>query len=222
MYTYKTAGFHVPLFFYLRGVLRIGLYIFIFLVFPLCVFSQKQKEEYNPKKEITFDGKRYRVYNNYLTIGAGQARSSFAGKQFVGAMDLNFHIQQYNFQVGGLLSGNQFGLYNNVQGHICFGKRFEQNRYNIAGYAGVSYSSTNRSYEDTIIHAVYLKEPGFYACVQTTYKYKYDLGIGLAFFADFNDAQSLYGIRLELFFSGAYRRATKEKDQNLNQKPEEY
>ncbi|MFL5754225.1 MAG: hypothetical protein ACJ76F_12505 [Bacteroidia bacterium] len=195
----------------------------IFLVFPAIAYTQATgTDEYNPKKEVTFDGKRYRVYNNYLTIGAGQAHSSYAGTQFVGALDFNFHLQKYYFQTGGMLSGDHFGLYNNVQAHLCLGKRFEQNRYNIAGYLGVSYSSTNRSYEDSVIHAVYIKKPGFYACVQTTYKYKYDLGIGLAFFADFNDAQSIYGLRLELFFSGAYRRAVKGKEQNLNQKPETY
>ncbi len=120
-----------------------------------------------------------------------------------------------------MLGGDHFGSYSHLQAHLCFGKRFEMNKANIAGYLGGSYSSMNRSYEDSIVHFSIVKEPGFYACVQTTYKFKYDLGIGLSFFADFNRAQSIYGLRLELYFSGAYRRAVKGQ-QNLNQQNETY
>ena len=186
------------------------------------MFCQKKDEEYNPKKETTFDGKRYRVYNNYLTIGAGRAHNSFnSNLQFIGAADFNFHLKKNYFQIGGFLSGDHFGSYSHIQEHICFGKRFEQNRYNIAGYLGGCYSVMNRTYEDTVIHPNILKRPGFYACVQATYKFKYDLGIGITVFSDINNVQSTYGARLELFFSSAYRRATK-GEQNLNQKPETY
>src|SRR6185503_4344931 len=30
------------------------------------------KEEYSRKKEIKIDGKKYRIYNNYVTVGAGR------------------------------------------------------------------------------------------------------------------------------------------------------
>ena len=197
--------------------------LFIVFLFGLQLISFAQKsDEFKADKEVTYDGKRYRVYNNYLTIGAGKARNdNISGLQFAGAADFNFHLKQYYFQTGAMLAGNYFGSYNYVQGHVCAGKRFEQNRYNIAGYLGGSFSSMNLTWEDTIVHPKYISAPGLYACVQTTYKYKYDLGIGFAFFADFNKYQSLFGVRLELFFSGAYRRAVW-GEQNMNQKDETY
>ena len=186
------------------------------------MFAQKSNSNYDPKKEITYDGKRYHYFNNYLTIGAGRAHNdNIKGLQFAGAADFNFHIQQYYFQAGALLAGNNFGNYNNVQGHLCYGKRFEQNKFNLAGYLGGSYSAMNQSYEDSIAHYKFVNALGLYACMQATYKFKYDLGIGLAFFADFNKAQSLFGVRLELYFSGAYRRAIR-GEQNLNQQDETY
>ncbi|MBC7861566.1 MAG: hypothetical protein IAF38_01250, partial [Bacteroidia bacterium] len=34
------------------------------------LFSQEEKKsDYDPKKEVVFDGKRYRVWNSYLTVG---------------------------------------------------------------------------------------------------------------------------------------------------------
>ena len=191
------------------------------MAFQVIALAQKS-DDFKADKEITYDGKRYRVYNNYLTIGAGKAHNdNIAGLQFAGAADFNFHLKQYYFQTGMLLAGDHFGSYNHVQGHLCIGKRFEQNKFNLAGYLGGSYSSMNQSYEDSIVHVKFVSAPGLYACVQTTYKYKYDLGLGLAFFADFNRAQSLFGIRLELYFSGAYRRAVW-GEQNMNQQEKTY
>ncbi len=211
-----------PAFFYLRSVRTNCLILYITLIVFHQLLIAQSGEDYNPKKEISFDGKKYRVHNNYLTIGAGKARNTYVGAlQFNAAADFNFHIKQHRYQTGIILAGKRFGSYDHLQFHVCYGKRFEQNRYNLAGYLGGSYSSMNRSYEDSIFHPKIVKSPGLYACVQMHYKFKYDLGIGCCFFADFNSTQSLYGIRLELFFSGAYRRAVR-GEENLNQKAETY
>ena len=178
-----------------------------FLLSVVPILSQ-EKPDYNRKKEILIDGNRYRVYNNYLTIGAGYGSNSYTRDyQFNLGGDFNFHIKRQNFQIGGFLGGQSFGNYNNIQGHIAYGKRFEQKKFNLAGYFGISYSSMNRSYEDDTLGVIfkYVQKPGFHACVQGTYKFKYDLGIGVAIFADVNSAQRVYGMRLELFLSGAYK-----------------
>jgi hypothetical protein len=170
--------------------------------------SAQGNKDYDRKKEIVIEGNRYRIYNNYLTIGAGYGVNSYTRDyQFNLGGDFNFHIMKQNFQMGGFLAGQSFGNYNNIQGHFAYGKRFEQKDFNLAGYFGISYSSMNRSFEDDTLGVVfrYIQRPGFHACVQGTYKFKYDLGIGLAVFADVNNAQRVYGLRLELFLSGAYK-----------------
>jgi hypothetical protein len=37
----------------------------------ILIKNKKDTTVYNKKKEIAFDGKRYRVYNNWLSVGAG-------------------------------------------------------------------------------------------------------------------------------------------------------
>ena len=54
---------------------------------------------YFRKEEIIHDGKRYRKYNDYLTIGGSFFNSSLrsAGQQGVG-LDFHFHIRRQYFQ----------------------------------------------------------------------------------------------------------------------------
>jgi hypothetical protein len=46
---------------------------------------------------------------------------------------------------------------------------------------------------------------GGYACVQIATKLVYDIGVGAELFVEASGKQSLLGVRLFLFFSGAYR-----------------
>ncbi|MBC7863980.1 MAG: hypothetical protein IAF38_13470 [Bacteroidia bacterium] len=55
---------------------------------------------------------------------------------------------------------------------------------------------------------------GAYACVQNFYKFKSDLGIGLTVFGEYNKQRYLFGIRVELFFSGAFRGDKRRKIEN--------
>ena len=99
--------------------------------------------------------------------------------------------------------------------HTAVGKRFELNKFNMAGYLGPSMSFINRPIIDTVnnlIRSRTLQPLGFHAAVQFTFKFKYDVGIGVSIFSDINKEQSVYGLRLELFFSGAYMGDKKRKD----------
>lgn len=183
--------------------------------FPQSTLAQP-KGDFDKKKEITYDGKRYRLFNNYLTAGGGRCYNSYIENTNLNiGVDFNYHIKQIYFQSGLFLAGNYFGNYNHVQLHSAIGKRFEMQKFNMAGYLGPSYSFINRLFVDTALNQVYAKvltPLGLHAAVQFTYKFKYDVGIGISLFGDINNKQSVYGLRLELYFSGAYLGDKKRKE----------
>lgn len=197
-------------------------YFLIFLLFSTALFSQP-KGDFDKKKEITYDGKRYRVFNNYITAGGGSCYNNYIQNTNlnIGA-DFNYHIKKFYFQTGGFLAGSYFGNYNHLQIHTAFGKRFEMKKFNMAGYLGGSYAFINRPIVDTVLKETRsrtLNPLGIHAAVQFTYKYKYDLGIGICLFSDINKYQSVYGLRLELYFSGAYLGDKRRKDEENSALP---
>ncbi len=178
------------------------------------------KEEYSRKKEIKIDGKRYRIYNNYVTIGAGKGyNSGWKDMLFTPAIDFNFHLQKIWFQTGGLLQGQSYGNNQLIQFHLCVGYRKESYKYFWAAYGGLSYTDgynpiklRDMSGKDSSIGIIHFKETGLYVALQAFYKVKFDYGIGLTLFGDVNQKQSTVGARIELFFSGAFRGNLHHKD----------
>jgi hypothetical protein len=183
-----------------------------FLIFLTFCFTfglaQKDTLPFNRKKEIIYDGKRYRVYNHYLTFGAGEAFSDVRTKrQKCINADFQFHLTKEYFQVGFFMSGDQYLRNTNIQGHVCYGYRYEKELYNLAAFVGPSYSYFVTGSTDTSgVFTVRSHEAvGGYICLQGVYKVKYDVGIGIELFADISAQQKIGGARLILFFSGAYR-----------------
>ncbi len=168
-------------------------------------------EPYDRTKEIIYQFKRYRKWNNYLTGGGGFAMSPQRfDNQTVGGIDFNFHLRNQYLQVGGLLSGTNLRYAkNNLQVHLGYGLRIERKKFNTAFFLGPSFSygfflvpdstSSTKERPDTY------SQLGGYACAQFVYKIKYDVGIGFDLFADYNERQQLYGGKIILFFSSAYR-----------------
>jgi hypothetical protein len=179
-------------------------------------FAQEEAENakpFDPKEEIVYDNKRYRVWNSYMTFGGLwgfntqiPGKGNLPSPQFVGAMDLNFHIQKEYFQMGAFISGNTFYDKNNVSLHAGWGKRIEKNKYNFAAFGGINYSLYYPYNKDSLRFDYEARNDlGFYVAVQNFYKIKYDIGIGGTVFAEYNSQRIIYGLRIELFFSGAYR-----------------
>lgn len=172
--------------------------------------AQKDTLPYNRKEEIVYDDKRYRKYNNYITLGGGPLYSSVRSKdQKVVGADFQFHLQRNYFQIGAMMSGNNFLDNNNVQGHVCMGYRIEKEQLNLAFFAGPSLSKFVVGHLDTagVPYAVVSGGVGGYVCVQAIYKAKYDVGIGAELFGDFTRAQQMGGLKIVIYFSGAYRGA---------------
>ena len=154
------------------------------------------------------DNKKFQYYNNWLTIGGGGQQNLTYKRElgFAGGLDFNFHMKKKYFQAGVLLSGERFGSYNNYQLHLGYGKRFEDKDYHFAAFLGVSYSlgnqititDSNRYVKRTFNH------PGLYIQGEVVKKITYDVGMGASLFIDWNQEQSMIGLRFILYFSGAY------------------
>jgi len=170
--------------------------------------AQKDTLPYNRKQEVVYDGKRYRVYNNYLTFGLGKAVSDIRKLDQNGVnLDFQFHLTKQYFQAGFFMTGDELLKNTNVQGHVCFGLRREKQKWNFAGFAGPSFSRFVTGYTDTadVFHVNTHDVIGGYLCLQGVYKIKYDVGLGVELFTDLSKEQKLFGARLILYFSGAYR-----------------
>ena len=162
-------------------------------------------DAFDRKKEIILQNKRYRIYNNYVTGGAGKCyNSGWKEWQLCPALDFNFHIEKKYFQVGGMLVGPRLGVNNCLQTHICWGYRFDRVNYMLAAYGGLSYTGGYYVHKDSVDQTAF-RAIGGYVALQYFYKINIDYGIGAIAFLDVNTTQILSGIRLELFFSGAYR-----------------
>lgn len=170
--------------------------------------SKKDTVVFNRKKEIVFDGKRYRVYNNWLSVAAGANYNTKWPKdeKNVG-VDFSFHAKEHYFRAGGFLSGTDFTAANNYSFHLGYGLRKEGNRYNLSAFIGPSISYLRRPLSDSTnynLGTVY-NQVGGYAVIEAVYKFKYDVGIGGQLFCDYNQIQMIYGARILLYFSSAYR-----------------
>jgi hypothetical protein len=202
---------------------KIKIFFLCLFLFSIVSLHAQPKGDFERKKELSYDGKRYRVFNNYLTAGGGSCYNNYIQNTNLNiGVDYNYHIRQVYFQTGIFLAGSRFGNYNHLQLHTAVGKRFELNKFNMAGYLGPSMSFINRPIIDTVnnlIRSRTLQPLGFHAAVQFTFKFKYDVGIGVSIFSDINKEQSVYGLRLELFFSGAYMGDKKRKDMDNSALP---
>jgi hypothetical protein len=171
--------------------------------FPLC--AQQKSDTIDLKKIIVIENKKFKVYNNWISGGPGVAYNSAVPQlQFALGFDYNFHMRAKYFQFGLLMSGDAFRTYNNYQLHLGYGKRDENTFYNLAMFAGISYSSGYKK-----IGQLYSSEPykafGVYGSLQYIKKISYDVGIGPALFVDINTNHRIAGALLVLYFSGAYK-----------------
>lgn len=163
------------------------------------------KENY--KREIVIGNKRYRVYNNWVAFGAGPGyHSANPRTQFALGLNFNFHIKKLYFNLGGLMSGDEFGVWNNYTAHAGFIPwRSENENRNIAVIGGISYT---QGYDFAYAGHYYSDRwdrVGVYAELHYAMKAQYSVGAGPSLFVDINDKRIIAGIRLDGYLSGAYR-----------------
>jgi hypothetical protein len=176
--------------------------------------GKSNKKPYYRKEEIIYQGKRYAIHNNYLSLGGGYLGSNIRlDVQNVVAVDYQFHIKWLNFQSGAFMSGENFLSNNNTQVHLGYGLRKETNTGNYAVYGGPMYFTGVEGAVGT--PAQFFSGYGVYFSAQAIYKIVYDIGFGVEVFGDlgfvgtiFKNAefkQSTLGVKFIAYFSGAYR-----------------
>ncbi len=177
------------------------------------VYSQKDSV-YDRGKQLEHNGNLYKVYNNWISGGAGYGFSYSPDRDiFHLGLDYNFHIKWHYFRTGFFLSGRRFGDYDNTNFHACYVLRKETIKYNFSGFAGPSHSSGFRWTSGKPDYKNVYREVGLLGGVQAVWKLKYDVGLGLSLIGDWNKYQSMVLLRADLYLSGAY--AGKKSDRNI-------
>lgn len=201
-------------------ILKAAFFFFVLMIVLPKISSGQDTARYkvqeNFKREIVINDKRFRVYNNWFSGGGGVAvNTGIPYVQTVIAVNLNFHVKRYYFRLGGMMSGNNFGQWNNYQLHGGWVPyRKETEKYNLAFVAALSYATGYKfvAPPDVFNTARPYATVGGYAEVQYIHKIYYDAGIGGAFFVNVNDQNAIIGIRADLFLSGAYKGYVKGKE----------
>jgi hypothetical protein len=191
--------------------MKLKVFIFLSFVYLKYVAQEKppaQQPKYDRKEEIIYEGNRYRIHNHYLTFGPGFLHSTLrTDLQKMLAMDYQFPVRGSDFQVGAMMSGQDFTVDNNIEFHMCYGFRSEKKTRNIAFYIGPSYETG--VYADASGLPKIYDAFGIHMSLQGVIKFAYDIGIGAELFGEVNNTQSILGLKLVAFFSGAYRGAKK-------------
>ncbi len=178
--------------------------VFFFLVLSHGLLAQQQKPEW--KRDTVIAGNKFSLYNNWINAGAGYCRYfTFGRDQFDMGLDFNFHITKQYFQLGLMISGEDFSIKNNYQLHAGYGKRRENALYNQALFVSPSYSTGYKYLGSGVYDHNPYNAIGVYVEYQYTYKLHYDSGIGLTLFVDHNAFQTIGGFRIDLFLSGAFK-----------------
>jgi hypothetical protein len=190
--------------------------LLLFLFFVLCCpeislgqDTATYKLQENFKREIIINNKRFRVYNNWFSGGVGPGwNTAYPRLQFVIGINYNFHVRRHYFRVGGMMTGDNFGLWNNYQVHAGWiPYRKETEKYNLAMLGGISYTTGYNyigpplMYDNNHPYATV----GGYAELQYIRKIYYDVGYGGAFFVNANDKGVIFGIRADFYLSGAFK-----------------
>jgi len=162
--------------------------------------------------KFAWKNKVYKKNSNYITFGGGPAinlKRKAIEQSY--AVAYNFSLKNISLQAGYHVSSNDWMLNRSLQKlndmHIGGGLRWESLKSNMTVMAGPSYAygADQNIRNDTVFYTAFTQF-GLYAEFQYTYKLFYDVGVGATAFLSLNGKYQVFGIRLEFYFSPAYRR----------------
>lgn len=173
-----------------------------------CVYLNGYAQENNaknPKEEITIKKDRFLKKTNWITLGWGYAQklNSFEAC-FPGSLNAYFHVKQVYFNAGimrskldVLVAKYSGDFLTDIHGTVGF--RTETRKNNFSYFAGPSYV------HGLLDSSTTYKGIGAYAEIQYIQKIYYDIGIGSSVFINYNRFFPVLGIRLDIYFSNAFR-----------------
>lgn len=194
----------------LRGFLLPGMFLLCFL----SGFGQKvESDKYD---EFVNRNKIFKPYAGYLTLASGMSYNPYMAS-FEKSSSLGFHFRTGNihFNTGYHVSSDRFFMRRSNQLlsdiFLTAGYRKDTVKSNFGIWAGPVYGfgSTLDHVEDAdgVITEYYLSfhRIGFYAEAEYTFKLAYDFGLGISAYASANSAYQVAGLKLHVYFSGAFR-----------------
>lgn len=187
------------------------------------IFSQV---EIDMEREFIYKGRHYIPQSPWVTVGLGYSYN-FDDNRTEPHLLIDAHARFYKKHYGGLgyLSSREHFLDSKTDSaiflpfsqnvdalkslHLIYGARIEKLFANFGFFAGPSlnwgynYAYTNASGE--IFHQRFF-EPGIYAHIECTYKFYYDMGIGISAWGNVNKSYQVAGLSLHLYLSTAFKR----------------
>lgn len=198
---------------------------YIVLFFVLCLGLQSVAQNVNPRSttpkskwdrrfpEIKIGDKIYQTGSSWLTVGMGPGYSTTLEEQQL-SMAIAYHIRYkpIYFKFGYNYLDETFFL-NNRSRNISFnndviaaaGIRREFNHFNFAFFIGPSFAFGYIEDSESSNVGRRYNALGVVPELQFTYKIFYDVGIGTSLYGSFNKHHQAVGVRLHIYFSGAFR-----------------
>ncbi len=189
------------------------IFVKIIILFALIVDVNSQLLAQFTREDTIIENKIYRPYSNYLLLSVGKSYNIENGEvETAGSVGFVFRIIDQFFQAGYHMSSDQFFLNRSYQKlndiFIMYGFRQDLLKRNMDVFFGVSYAYGSTYWETDSLNKRWYK--GFSTIgirVSADYEWKlfYDIGIGLNGYAEWNSYYPIVGIKINVYFSGAYR-----------------
>ncbi len=175
--------------------------------------------------EVKYGDKIYKEGSNWFTLGFGASYkinyepSVERGLNRTMALAYHFRYKAVYFNAGWHFSGEYFffeswykinakptrAMHQLNDFHIGAGLRFEERWYNFGFFIGPCWAIAWVPNPDYPSNSIIKNTIGAHIEVQTTFKFLYDMGIGLSFFGSFNKYYQVVGVQGHIYLSGAYR-----------------
>ena len=186
----------------------------------------KEKSKYDKMfGEVQYGDKIYKQGSNWLTFGMGVSYkinyepTYEKGLNRTAALAYHFRYKAMYFNVGWHFSGEYFfferfkknsnlktrAMHQLNDFHVGAGLRFEDRWYNFAFFIGPAWAIACIPNPDIPSGSIVKHTIGGHIEVQTTFKFLYDLGIGVSLFGSFNKYYQVIGVQGHFYFSSAYR-----------------
>ena len=181
----------------------------------LLVAAGEQLSAQFTREDTVIENKIYHPYSNYLLLSVGKSYNIKIGEmETSGEVGFVFRIVDQFFQAGYHLSSDQFFLNRSYQKlndiYVMYGFRKETTKRNMDVFFGVSYAYGSTYWETDSLGKKWYKGfsvPGIRVSADYEWKVFYDIGVGLNGYAEWNQYYPIVGLKVNIYFSGAFRGA---------------
>ncbi len=186
-------------------------YFFLTLLISLAINIRLQAQF--TREDTVINNKIYKPYSNYLLFSVGKSYNIKNSEvETSGELGYVIRIVDQFFQVGYHMSSDLYFLNRSFQKlndiYLMYGLRKENSRRNMDVFLGISYAYGSYYWETDSLGEKWYKGfsvPGIRISADYEWKIYYDIGIGLNGYAEWNQYYPIVGIKINVYFSGAFR-----------------